>query len=117
MPDYIEARLELGLVELRAGNYEAALSSFVQIPDVPPEAAPTLFNGLAFAYAQTGNLVEARKQALTARKWDRQMLREWSDSVPDPDPKRNRRHEILLILFSFVFGGLILWGIWMMLAG
>jgi lipopolysaccharide biosynthesis regulator YciM len=69
--DYVDARLELGAVELNAHNYQGALAAFIQIHNVPPERGPMLFNGMAYAYLQTGNLAEARKQAGIARKWDR----------------------------------------------
>jgi tetratricopeptide (TPR) repeat protein len=70
-PDYLDARLQLGEVELNAHNYEAALGAFLQIHNIVPDRAPELFNGMAYAYMQIGNLAEARKQAINARKWDR----------------------------------------------
>jgi Flp pilus assembly protein TadD len=70
-PDYIDARLELGFVELNARNFEAALAAFFQSRNLPSDKAAAVFNGIAYAYTQTGDLVQARKNAALARKWDR----------------------------------------------
>jgi len=70
-PDYFDARLQLAAVELNSHNYEAALAAFIQLSNVPAEHAATVFNGMAYADAQLGNLEEARRQAENARKWDR----------------------------------------------
>lgn len=70
-PDYTDARIELGIAELNAHNYEGALASFVQLHDIPAERAAMVFNGMAFAYAQKGDLNSAREMAMKARKWDR----------------------------------------------
>ncbi|HTA46303.1 MAG TPA: tetratricopeptide repeat protein [Bryobacteraceae bacterium] len=70
-PDYVDARIELGVVELNAQNYDAAIAAFVQLHNIPAERAPLVFNGMAYAYAQKGDLTSARQQALNARKWDR----------------------------------------------
>ena len=70
-PDYIDARLELGFVELNARNFETALATFAQLRNLPSDRAAAVFNGIAYAYTQTGDLVQARKNAVNARKWDR----------------------------------------------
>ncbi len=70
-PDYIDARLELGFVELNARNFEGALAAFAQLRNLPSDRAAAVFNGIAYAYTQTGDLVQARKNAINARKWDR----------------------------------------------
>jgi len=70
-PDYIDARLELGFVELNARNFETALATFSQLRNLPSDRAARVFNGIAYAYTQTGDLVQARKNAVNARKWDR----------------------------------------------
>jgi Tfp pilus assembly protein PilF len=69
--DYFDARLELAFTELNAKKYEEALAAFVQLRNVPQERAAAVFNGMAYADAQLGNLTEARSQAENARKWDR----------------------------------------------
>ncbi len=70
-PDYIDARLELGFAELNARNFEGALAAFAQLRNLPSDRAAAVFNGIAYAYTQTGDLVQARKNAVNARKWDR----------------------------------------------
>lgn len=70
-PDYFDARLELGFAELNARNFEGALAAFVQLHNLPSDKAAMVFNGIAYAYTQTGDLVQARKYAINARKWNR----------------------------------------------
>jgi Flp pilus assembly protein TadD len=70
-PDYIDARLELGFAELNARNFEGALASFAQLRNLPSDRAAIVYNGIAYAYTQTGDFVQARKNAINARKWDR----------------------------------------------
>jgi Tfp pilus assembly protein PilF len=69
--DYFDARLQLAAVEMNAQNYAGALAAYVQLKNVPAEQAAMVLNGMAYAYAQTGNLAEARRQAEAARKWDK----------------------------------------------
>ena len=68
-PDYADARMRLGFAELNLKNYPAAIASFIQIRHVTPEHAATLFNGLAYADAQTGDVDNARKNLANALKW------------------------------------------------
>jgi tetratricopeptide (TPR) repeat protein len=70
-PDYFDARLELALAEVNARNFEGALAAFVQLHNLPSDKAAMVFNGIAYAYTQTGDLVQARKYAINARKWNR----------------------------------------------
>jgi tetratricopeptide (TPR) repeat protein len=70
-PDYFDGRLELGFAELNARNFEGALAAFVQLHNLPSGKAAMVFNGIAYAYTQTGDLVQARKYAINARKWNR----------------------------------------------
>jgi hypothetical protein len=70
-PDYTDARLELGFVELNAKNFEGALAAFGQLRNLPSDRAAMVFNGMAYAALQLGNLTVARQHALSARKWDR----------------------------------------------
>ena len=68
-PDYLEARLQLGYLELSEQNYAAALLAFRQISNAPPQHASALFGGLAAANLSVGNLELARSNAEEARKW------------------------------------------------
>lgn len=68
-PDYTDARLQLGFSELNLKNYPGAIASFIQVRHVTPEHAAMLFNGLAYAYAQTGDVDNARKNLANALKW------------------------------------------------
>ena len=69
--DYTDARLQLGFVQMNAHNYDAALASFVQLHSISSEQAASVFNAMAYAYLQKGDLAQARKQAISARKWDK----------------------------------------------
>jgi tetratricopeptide (TPR) repeat protein len=70
-PDYTDARLQLGLVQMNTHDYPAALASLRQIRKIDDDHAATLFNALAYVDMQTGNPDDARKQAEAALKWDR----------------------------------------------
>lgn len=70
-PEYLEARLQLGLIQMNAQKYPAALETLLKIHKVNDEHAATLFNALAYTYMRTGNSEEARKHAQSALKWDR----------------------------------------------
>jgi len=70
-PDYPDARLELGMAELKANKYAEAVADLKQIKHIDPDRAGRFFNALAYAYTQTSNYPEARKQAEAAKKWDR----------------------------------------------
>lgn len=69
--NYIDARLELGLAQLQVQEYQAALVNLGAIHNIDPERASRLFNGLGYAFANTGNLQEAKKNAELAQKWNR----------------------------------------------
>jgi len=70
-PDYTEAWLQLGYVNLNSHKYGEALAALKQIHQVDDTKAAGLFNALAYAYMQSGDRVEARKNAEVALKWDR----------------------------------------------
>ena len=70
-PDYVDARLELGLTELKAKQYKEAIADLLLIKRIDPDRAGRYFNALAYSYTQTSNFPEARKQANAALKWDR----------------------------------------------
>ncbi len=67
--DYTDARLQLGFSELNLKNYPGAIASFIQVQHITPEHAAMLFNGLAYAHAQTGDVDNARKNLAKALKW------------------------------------------------
>ncbi len=70
-PDYPDARLELGMAEMNAKKFREAITDLKQMKHIDPERAGRFFNALAFAYTQTGDFTEARKQAEAAQKWNR----------------------------------------------
>ena len=76
-PDYMEARMQLGYLELSEQNYPAALAAFNAIEKVMPQDASALFGGRALVHFSTGNLNLARKDAEEARKW--------ATTAPDTD--------------------------------
>lgn len=69
-PDYLDARLELGMAELNAKAYPEAIADLLRIKQIDPTRAGRYFNALAYAYTQTGNVPQARKQIEAATKWD-----------------------------------------------
>ena len=68
-PDYVEARLQLGLVLASQQNFAEALDQLHQIKTVKPEQAPSYFLALGYAYLGTSRPDEARKSAESAKKW------------------------------------------------
>ena len=74
-PDYVEARLQLGLADYNRKNYPAAIAALAPIdrmaPDYVPEHAATLYGALANSYAQTGDYAEAKKYLATSRQWNK----------------------------------------------
>jgi tetratricopeptide (TPR) repeat protein len=68
-PDYVEARLRLGLLLASRENYAEALNQLHEIKKVNPEQAPSYFLALAYSDYRTGHLDDARKNAEAAKKW------------------------------------------------
>jgi tetratricopeptide (TPR) repeat protein len=68
-PDYVAARLQLGLLLANQQSYSDALEQLHQIHKVDPEQAPTYFLALAYSDLNTGHKDEARQNAETAKKW------------------------------------------------
>jgi tetratricopeptide (TPR) repeat protein len=68
-PDYPGARLQLGLMLINDRQYGRALANLTQIHKVDPDQAPWLFAGLAHAFAQTGDLNQARINAEKAKQY------------------------------------------------
>jgi hypothetical protein len=70
-PGYEEAGLQLGLTQVEARQFSSAVATLMAIPTVTPEQATPLFQTLAFAKLQTGDLEGARHDIETALKYAR----------------------------------------------
>jgi tetratricopeptide (TPR) repeat protein len=68
-PDYVAARLQLGLLLTSERSYSEALDQLHQIQKIDPEQAPAYFLALAYSDLNTGHKDEARKNAESAKKW------------------------------------------------
>jgi Flp pilus assembly protein TadD len=68
-PDYVEARLQFGLMLVNARDYPQAIVQLRQIKKVDEEQAQWLFPALAYAYLQAGDRENARENAALAKKW------------------------------------------------
>lgn len=68
-PDYVAARLQLGLLLTSERSYSEALDQLHQIQKIDPEQAPAYFLALAYSDLNTGHKDEARKNAELAKKW------------------------------------------------
>jgi tetratricopeptide (TPR) repeat protein len=68
-PDYTEAKEELGLVRIEARDFPGAIAMLMSIPKITPQAAPSVYCGLAYARIQTGDLEGAQENAQTCRQW------------------------------------------------
>lgn len=68
-PDYVDARLQLGINLLDHKEYQPALDQLSAIRNVNEEQAQWFFSALAYAYLQTGHSEDARKNAEAAKKW------------------------------------------------
>jgi len=70
-PNYTEALLQLGLIQIAARQYESALQSLLKIDKVGPERATPVYAALAYGYFETGDLARAAKDAATAKQYAR----------------------------------------------
>ena len=68
-PDYVAARLQLGLLLTSERSYSEALDQLHQIKKIEPEQAPAYFLALAYSDLNTDRKDEARKNAESAKKW------------------------------------------------
>jgi tetratricopeptide (TPR) repeat protein len=68
-PDYVAARLQLGLALSNHEDYSEALNQLHRIPKIDPDQAPSYFLALAYSNLRTGHPDEARKDAELAKKW------------------------------------------------
>lgn len=70
-PDFIDARLLLGLTQYNAQKYADSLATLTQIRRVTPDQAGPLFQALAYSYAHLGSIAPAREAAASALKYAR----------------------------------------------
>jgi tetratricopeptide (TPR) repeat protein len=68
-PDYVEAKIELGLVKGAVRDYPGEISTLMSIPDINPEHAFAVFCGLSYARLQTGDSATARQNAEKCRQY------------------------------------------------
>lgn len=85
-PDLTDARLELGLLEAEAGDYEAALAALQTVHSPRPENAYAAAYTEAYCYAYTDRLPEARNaaqyaQSLAASEQDRAEVAQLSEYI------------------------------------
>ena len=80
-PGYTDAAVQLGLVQVLARDFPAAISTMMSIPKIAPQHAELVFCALAYAYLQTGDLERALQNAETCVTW----------AKTDPDSRRAAR--------------------------
>ncbi len=68
-PDYVAARLQLGLMLVNQQSYSEALDQLHQVKKINPEQAPTFFLALAYSDLRTDHPDLARKDAESAKQW------------------------------------------------
>lgn len=68
-PDYVDAKIQLGLTRIDARDFPGAVSTLTSIAKITPQYAPSVYCGLAYAYVQTGDLEGARDGVGTCQKW------------------------------------------------
>lgn len=68
-PDYLDARLQLGLLLASRRNFSEAIDELRQIKKVNPDQAPSYFLALGYSYLGTSHFDDARKNAESAKKW------------------------------------------------
>ena len=68
-PDYVEARLQYGLMLVNFRRYREAVAQLVQVKAIDTEQAQWYYPALSQAYLQLGDRMKARECAEAARKW------------------------------------------------
>jgi tetratricopeptide (TPR) repeat protein len=68
-PDYVAARLQLGLLLASEQKFPEARDQLSQIKKINPDQAPSFFLALAYSDFRLGHPDEARKNAESAKKW------------------------------------------------
>ena len=70
-PDFTDAKVQLGLTQLDARDFPAAIATMVSIPKITSQYAPPVYCALAYAHVETGDLEDARQDVGTCRKWSK----------------------------------------------
>ena len=70
-PDYVAARLQLGLALANQQSFAEAADQLHQIKKINPEQAPAYFLALAYCDLQLGHSDLARQNAESAKKWSK----------------------------------------------
>ncbi|HWE53287.1 MAG TPA: hypothetical protein VG273_26075 [Bryobacteraceae bacterium] len=73
-PDYTDAAIELGIVQIDGRDFPAGISTLMAIPAVIPERAAAVYCALGLAHTVTGYLEQARGDLETCRKWSKTPL-------------------------------------------
>jgi tetratricopeptide (TPR) repeat protein len=68
-PDYVDARIQLGINLLDHKDFKDALDQLNAISKVNEDQAQLFFSALAYANLQAGHSLDARKNAEEAKKW------------------------------------------------
>jgi len=68
-PEFTEARVQLGLEQIDARDFSAAIETLMSIPKITQQEAPPVYCGLAYARTQTGDLEKAADAAKACQKW------------------------------------------------
>ncbi|MGA2882977.1 MAG: hypothetical protein ABSG13_28860, partial [Bryobacteraceae bacterium] len=68
-PDYVAARLQLGLELTNQQSYSEAVDQLHHISKIDPDQAPAYFLALAYSEFHTGHSDQARQDAESAKKW------------------------------------------------
>lgn len=68
-PDYVDARLQLGLALASTQSFSEAIDQLRQVKHVKPEQASTFFQALGYSYLATSKMDDARANAEAAKKY------------------------------------------------
>lgn len=68
-PDFMAAKVELGLLRVDTRDFPGAVSELMSIPNIKSQQATSVFCGLAYSFVQIGDLESARTQGENCRKW------------------------------------------------
>lgn len=68
-PDYVDARLNLGIALLENNQFKKSFDQLAQIKKVTPEQAPSYFSAYAYDDMRLGQDDDARKNAEQAKHW------------------------------------------------
>lgn len=89
-PDYVEARLQYGLMLVNTRKYPEAIVQLREVRAIDTEQAQWYYPALAYAYLQTGDKDKARENAEWARKWAKtpQQIERAESMLRSLEPKR-----------------------------